>query len=96
MGLVHAYLPEIAIVGIENGDLVGLLDDLDADVPKYERDPAGPTLIARKRGRLLGILLPRPLRQQRAMPADDFRNRRQPERGCKLDDLIWMLFSLYR
>jgi hypothetical protein len=35
MGLIHAYLPEIAIVGIENGDLVELLDDLDADVPKY-------------------------------------------------------------
>src|SRR6516164_5847120 len=52
MGIVHAYLSEIAIVGIE----VGLLDDLDADVPKYERDPAGPTLIARKRGRHPGRL----------------------------------------
>jgi hypothetical protein len=31
--------------------MVGLLDDLDAGVPKYEWDPAGPTLIARKRGR---------------------------------------------
>jgi hypothetical protein len=41
MRLVHAYLPEISIVGIENGDLAGLLDDLDAGVPKYEWDPPG-------------------------------------------------------
>ena len=33
-----------------------LPDNLDSDIPKYERYPAGPTLIARKRGRYPGQL----------------------------------------
>src|SRR6266550_240500 len=46
---VHAHMADLMINGIENGDLVGLLEDLQSIGRKNEWHPSGPTLVARSR-----------------------------------------------
>ena len=49
MRLVQAHVPDFVIVGVEERDLVRLLQHLHADVEENERHAAGPALIARRR-----------------------------------------------
>jgi hypothetical protein len=49
MRLVQAHVADLMIIGIKDGDLVRLLQQLRWAIRENERHPCGPTLVARVR-----------------------------------------------
>ena len=49
MRLVHAHVPDLVVIGIEDRDPVRPLQHLHADVPQDKWHAAGPALVARRR-----------------------------------------------